>query len=166
MGVDHDWSQVRAIEELKFRYVRGVDLKDWDLLASTLAEDARASYSGGVLTLSGRDAIVKYMSDNLGTENRLTSHKVHHPEITVNDDGTASGVWALEDVVLDLDSGMRIEGSAYYDDRYVLKDGAWLIQLTGYRRVYEVLESRPESSMLTASWWSTAGRSKLAPPVD
>lgn len=158
--------QVRAIEELKYRYFRGLDLKDWDLFASTLAEDATAAYSGGALTLSGRDAIVKYMRDNLGTENRITSHKVHHPEITVNDDGTASGVWGLEDIVLDLDAGIRIEGVAYYDDRYVLRDGAWLIHATGYRRVYEVLEPRVEGSVLTASWWATDGRSKLAPQPD
>ena len=166
MGVDHDLSQVRAIEELKYRYLRGVDLKDWDVLSSTLAEDATASYSGGVVTLSGRDAIVKYMRDNLGSETRITSHKVHHPEITLSEDGTASGVWALEDVVIDLDDGIRIKGAAYYDDRYVLKDGAWLIQATGYRRVYEVLEPRGEGSVLTASWWSTQGMSKLAPPPE
>ena len=29
--------QVRAIEELKYRYFRGLDLKDWALFASTLA---------------------------------------------------------------------------------------------------------------------------------
>lgn len=165
MGGDR-LSEVRAIEELKYRYFRGLDLKDWDLFASTLAEDATAAYSGGALTLTGRDAIVKYMRDNLGTENRITSHKVHHPEITVNDDGTASGVWGLEDVVLDLDAGIRIEGVAYYDDRYVLRDGSWLIQATGYRRVYEVLEPRAEGSVLTASWWATDGRSNLAPQPD
>lgn len=166
MGVDQDLSQVRAIEELKYRYMRGVDLKDWDVLSSTLAEDATASYSGGVVTLSGRDAIVKYMRDNLGSDTRITSHKVHHPEITLNEDGTASGVWALEDAVIDLDAGIRIEGAAYYDDLYVLKDGAWLIQATGYRRVYEALEPRSEGWVLTASWWSTQGMSKLAPPPE
>ena len=164
MRGDDDVEHLRAIEELKYRYVRGLDLKDWDLFASTLAEDATASYSGGVVALSGRDAIVKYMRDNLGIETRITSHKVHHPEITLNDDGTASGVWALEDLVIDLDAGIRIEGCAYYDDSYVLNDGAWLIQATGYRRVYETLEPRTEGSVLTASWWATQGRSKLAPP--
>ncbi len=166
MSHDRDLAQIRAIEELKYRYVRGVDLKDWDLLAATLAHDAKASYSGGVLTLSGRDAIVKYMRDNLGSETRLTSHKVHHPEISVSHDGTASGVWALEDVVLDLDTGVRIVGSAYYEDAYVRTDSGWLIQSTGYRRVYEVLEPQVDGSTLTASWWSTDGRSNLAPPPE
>lgn len=166
MTRDDGLAQIRAIEELKYRYLRGVDLKDWDLLASTLAEDATASYSGGVVTLSGRNAIVKYMRDNLGSETRLTSHKVHHPEIALGDDGTASGTWALEDLVLDLDTGARIEGSAYYEDRYVRNDTGWLIQATGYRRVYEVLEPRAEGSALTASWWSTQGMSKLAPPPE
>ena len=165
MGVG-DWAHVRAIEELKYRYIRAVDLKDWDLLTSTLTDDAIASYSGGVVTLSGRDAIVKYLRDNLGSETRITSHKVHHPEIALNGDGSASGVWALEDVVLDLDSGFRIEGAAYYHDCYVLTDGAWLIRVTGYRLVYEVLEPRNETSALTASWWSTEGRSTLAPPPE
>jgi len=166
MGSVDTLLQVRAIEELKYRYLRGVDLKDWDVLASTLADDAVASYGGGVATLSGRDAIMKYLRDNLGPETRLTSHKVHHPEITIGDGDTASGTWALEDVVIDLDAGVRIEGSAFYDDRYVRKDGVWLIRETGYRRVYEVLEPRGEDSTLTAGWWSTQGRSKLTPPPD
>lgn len=166
MVVDRDLSQIREIEELKYRYLRAVDLKDWDLLASTLADDAKASYSGGVVTLVGRDAIVKYMRDNLGGESRITSHKVHHPEITFNEDGTASGVWALEDLVIDLDAGILIRGAAYYDDRYALKGGTWLIQMTGYRRVYETLEPRADGSVLTASWWATDGRSKLAPPPE
>ena len=35
-------AEIEAIKQLKGRYQRGVDTKDWDLLASTFAPDARS----------------------------------------------------------------------------------------------------------------------------
>ena len=37
--------ETAAIHQLKFRYLRGVDLKLWDLLASTFATDAVSAYA-------------------------------------------------------------------------------------------------------------------------
>jgi len=56
-----------------------------------------------------------------------------------------------------------IRGAAFYTDQYVKKGGNWLIQHTGYRRSYEEMFSRKDipSLKLTASWWSTNGRSEI-----
>jgi hypothetical protein len=45
----------------------------------------------------------------------------------------------------------------------VKQDGRWLIQHTGYRRTYEEMLSRKDipSLKLTASWWTTDGRSEI-----
>jgi hypothetical protein len=40
-----DLADIEAIKALKYRYLRAVDLRDWDLLVSTLTEDATAAYA-------------------------------------------------------------------------------------------------------------------------
>ncbi len=157
-----DLVELRAIEELKYRYLRFLDLKQFDSLAHTLTEDATASYGGGAHELEGRSAIVAFLERTMSRPEMLTTHKVHQPEIELVDATRARGVWALEDRVIDTGLGVTISGAAYYDDEYRKVDGAWLISHTGYRRVYEELSPRPTDVKLTASWWGTEGKSQLA----
>ena len=42
--------EIEAIKQLKARYQRCVDTKDWDGLADTFTADARSVYSGGKST--------------------------------------------------------------------------------------------------------------------
>lgn len=159
-----DLVEIREIEQLKYRYLRHLDLKEWDELALVLTPDASAGYGGGTHSLDGREAIMAFLRASMGTTSLLSSHKCHHPEITLAADRTeAAGIWALDDVVIVQDSGTTIRGAAYYHDRYRKVDGAWLIAHTGYRRVYE--EVYPRASVpglrVTADNWSTNGRSEL-----
>ena len=57
---------IEAIKQLKARYQRAVDTKDWDLMGSVLAADAHSVYSDGKYAFDGRDAIVKFLRDGLG----------------------------------------------------------------------------------------------------
>lgn len=157
-----DLVEIRAIEQLKYRYLRHLDLKEFDELGRLLTDDATASYGGGAYRFEGRASIVKFLQDNLSRTRMLTSHKVHQPEIELIGDADATGIWALEDRVVDTELGVTIRGAAYYDDTYVKVGGVWLISHTGYRRVFEELEPRGTEISLTASWWDTDGRSKLA----
>jgi hypothetical protein len=159
-----DLVELRRIEELKYRYVRCLDQKAWDELAACLTAGATASYGGGAHELTGRDAILAFLRSAMGSTSMLTSHRVGQPEIRLAGDGTATGTWALSDVVWHLDLDVTVQGAAFYEDRYVLDGGDWLIDHTGYRRVYE--EVVPRSSVpglaVTAQWWATGGRSQLA----
>ncbi len=75
-------------------------------------------------------------------------------------------MWALEDTVIDLQWELDIRGAAFYEDEYVKVDGAWKIQRTAYKRVFEEISPRGGRSglQLTASWWGTGGRSSLPGP--
>lgn len=42
-----DLVDLEAIKTVKYRYLRAVDLRDWELLASVLTEDATAAYAAG-----------------------------------------------------------------------------------------------------------------------
>ena len=135
---------IEAIKQLKYRYMRSIDQKRWDLMRDCFTEDATTSYSGGKYAFEGIDAIMQFMTESMGRPSFLSSHRVHQPEIELASDGTATGRWALEDYVIDTQHGITIHGAAFYEDRYVLRDGEWKIQHTGYERTFEQMQARED----------------------
>lgn len=162
MATDLDPADREAIATLKYRYLRGVDAKEWDLLASTLAEDAVARYGGGVHTVEGRAAIVEYLRERMARDSLHTSHRVNHPELTADGPDRATGRWTLDDVVLDSEYRFKLTGAAWYEDTYVRTEDGWKIATTGYTRTYELVQSWPEDAKLTASAWQTDGKTTMA----
>lgn len=155
--------EIEAIKQLKYRYLRCLDQKLWDAIGDCFVPEATAAYGGSRWSFEGRDAIVDFLRRSMGAETFLSSHRVHHPEIALAGDDTATGVWALEDVVIETRFQITIRGAAFYEDDYVKQDGAWRIRHTGYKRTYEEIESRKDRPglRLTASWWTTGGKSEL-----
>jgi hypothetical protein len=158
-----DLHEIEAIKRLKYRYLRCLDQKRWDELAECFTEDARSSYGGGRYAFAGRDAIMDFLRKSMGAPSFLSSHRVHHPEIELTGPDTATGIWALEDTVIETRAAITIRGAAFYEDEYVKRDGAWQIRFTGYKRTYEEIESRRDRPglRLTASWFETDGRSEM-----
>ncbi|WP_306362390.1 nuclear transport factor 2 family protein [Nocardia sp. CC227C] len=155
-----DLEAVESIRSLKHRYLRCLDLKQWDEFAGTFTPDATGDYgspSGGrPLRFTGRDAIVDYMRSALSA-NIITVHVATHPEIEV-DGETATGSWCLEDTVIVPEYRVMIRGAAYYRDRYRRDDGRWRIAHTGYERIFEAtmsLDALPGFT-LTANRWAPA----------
>lgn len=155
-------TDLEEIKRLKYAYLRCLDTKDWTALADLLCEEATAAYSGGRYTYEGRDEIVAFVERNMGREEFHSSHRAHHPEITLDGD-RAEATWALEDMVVDSEWRFLLVGAAFYSDTYVRRDGRWLILHTGYRRSFELTMPMDsiEGISLTASWWGTDGRSSL-----
>lgn len=154
-----DLVTLEEIRQLKYRYLRAVDTKDWDLLADNLTEDAVALYGthalGEILTLEGRDRIIAFMRERLGPE-IITVHAAGQPEIEVTGD-TATGTWSFQDTVIATEYQVVIQGAAFYEDTYRREaDGRWRISHTGYQRTYEVMFSVKEvpSFRLTANRWA------------
>lgn len=155
---------LESIKQLKYRYMRCLDLKLWDEIEGCFTEDATAAYSGGKYTHEGREAIVAFLRRSMGAESFHSSHHVGHPEIALTGDGTATGIWKIDDTVIETKLQFTLRGSAFYEDEYLRgSDGAWRIQRTGYKRVFEEISSRKDiaSLKLTASYWSTGGVSEL-----
>lgn len=131
-----DLIEIEAIKRLKYRYMRSVDSRLFDELESCLAPDASSSYGDGKHSFQGRDAIMEFLRSALVGES-LTLHTAHHPEIDLTSPTTATGIWVLEDWVLDSRTGSRLHGAAHYQDEYVKIDGEWKIKSTGYKRIME-----------------------------
>lgn len=129
---------VEEIKQLKYRYLRTLDLKRWDDFAAVFVPEVTADYGEG-LAFGSRDELVAFMRDSLG-QRMVTLHQCHHPEIDVDGD-RATGVWYLEDKVLMPDHRLVLEGAAFYEDRYVRTGEGWRIEHTGYRRTYEATMS-------------------------
>lgn len=127
---------IDAIKSLKYRYLRCVDLRLWDELAETLAPEVSASY-GKRLSYTGRDEVVAGLREQM-TDDVITEHQAHHPEIEVDGD-TATGRWYLQDRVIVPAFDTMIIGSAFYEDSYARLDGRWVITSTGYKRTYEAM---------------------------
>jgi hypothetical protein len=159
--------ELRTIEEIrqvKYRYLRCVDLKLWDELKDTFTPDATVDYGtmvfGQPLRLAGRDEIVAYLRDKLGPA-MITVHSAGQPEISV-DGSTARGTWSLQDTVIATEYRVVIKGAAFFQDRYERgADGRWRIAHTGYVRTYEAMLSLDDlpSFRFTAKPQADAGAS-------
>ena len=156
-----DLEDIEAIRQLKYRYLRGVDLKDWDLLTSTFTPDAVSAYDGGNQTHDGRDAIVGWLRSAL-EKPIVTLHQVHNPEIEITSSTTAKGTWYLEDRVInrgpaypEMPARSILTGAAFYADEYRKVEGEWKISRTGYERTY--FDIRPyEEPVAFYSRWDAA----------
>ncbi len=155
-------SDREEIKQVKYTYLRCLDQKDWAGMAEILCEDATAAYSGGKYSFDGRDEILGFLDRSMSRETFHSSHRVHHPEITLDGD-RAEATWALEDIVVDTEWKFMLMGAAFYEDTYERRDGRWLLLRTTYRRSFEVMfpTSSIEGFQLTASWWGTDGQSIL-----
>jgi hypothetical protein len=160
LSVD-DLIAIEEIKRLKYKYVRCLDQKRWDEIAECFVPDAVASYGGGAWAFDGRDAILEFLRSSMGSQQFLSAHRVGQPEIDVTGADTATGTWALMDLVLQLEFGVDIRGAAFYEDTYVKVDGEWKIKSTGYKRTYEELQPRAAEITLTAHLYDTEGRSTL-----
>jgi hypothetical protein len=154
----HDLEEIEAIRQLKYRYLRGVDLKDWDLLASTFTPDAVAAYDGGQQSHDGRDAIVGWLRSALDNT-IVTLHQVHNPEIALTGPSAATGTWYLEDRVInrgpdrpDMPGCSILTGAAFYSDEYRKVDGVWKISHTGYERTYFDIRPYEEPTVFSSRW--------------
>jgi hypothetical protein len=157
--------ELRALEEIrqvKYCYLRCVDLKLWDEIGEVFTSDATVDYGtmvyGKPLRLSGRDEIVSFLRDKLGPD-MITVHSAGQPEIVI-DGGTARGTWSFEDTVIATRHRVVIKGAAFYQDRYERgEDGRWRIAHTGYVRTYEAMLSLDDlpSFRFTATLAAGAG---------
>ncbi|MGW5524740.1 nuclear transport factor 2 family protein [Gordonia sp. NPDC003950] len=121
------------IKQLKYRYLRALDTKNWDDFAATLTDDVIGHYGG--LDLTGRDDLVGFMRESVGP-GVITEHRVSHPEIDVDCD-VAHGRWYLSDRVIVAEVEFMLIGAAFYADEYRRTADGWRICATGYERTYE-----------------------------
>lgn len=150
---------IEAIRQLKYRYCRAIDMADMALLKTLFAEDASVCYVGGSYRFEaqGRDTILEALSHAFHAE-AVAMHHVNHPEIELVSDTEATGIWYLKDWFLNLKLMLITDGTALYRDRYVKRDGQWLIQHASYSRIFEIVTPVTEKPNLTAHYLAAHSR--------
>lgn len=129
--------EIEAIKQLKARYCRYLDTKRWDDWRQLFTDDflSDTSPSGGKV-IQGADEFVAFVRNTLGKASQPTAHQVHAPEIELTSETTATGVWALQDVVR-LGPGLNLDGRGHYHETYEKVDGRWLIKSSTLTRLRE-----------------------------
>jgi hypothetical protein len=127
--------EIEAIKQLKARYCRYLDTKDWTAWRTLFSDDFRSDTAqAGGKVIVGADEFVAFTHKSLGE--RATVHQVHAPEIELSSPTTAKGVWALEDVVR-LAPGVNLRGYGHYRETYEKVDGRWVITASTLTRLRE-----------------------------
>lgn len=127
--------EIEAIKQVKARYCRYLDTKEWDAWRSLFTDDFRSDTAqAGGKVIVGADEFVAFTRRSLG--DRATVHQVHAPEIELTSPTTARAVWALEDVVR-LAPGVNLRGYGHYRESYALVGGQWLITASTLTRLRE-----------------------------
>jgi hypothetical protein len=117
--------EIEAIKQLKARYFRLMDTKQWDQWADVFTEDAIVAASPDPNeTFHGRADIVRRVSSVL--RNATTVHHGHMPEIQLTGADTATGIWAMYDFV-DMPQ-LVLHGWGHYHEEYARQDGTWRIR--------------------------------------
>ena len=124
--------EIEAIKQLKARYFRLMDTKQWELFGDVFTEDATLAASPGPdETFRGRADIVRRVSGAL--RDARTVHHGHMPEIELTGADTATGIWAMYDFV-ELPQ-LVLHGWGHYHEEYAKQGDAWRIRRSRLTRL-------------------------------
>ncbi|HWS94344.1 MAG TPA: nuclear transport factor 2 family protein [Mycobacterium sp.] len=128
---------IESIKQLKARYCRYLDAKDWAAWRTIFTDDfvSDTAEAGGKLII-GADDFVAFTRQGVGRPSQATAHQVHAPEIELTSATTARGVWALQDVVR-FGPGVTLVGYGHYHETYENIAGQWLIKSSRLTRLRE-----------------------------
>jgi uncharacterized protein (TIGR02246 family) len=127
---------IEAIKQLKARYFRLMDTKDWAGFRALFTDDVRVDVSGdGAGVFEGVEAFMAMLEPTLAEV--VTVHHGPMPEIELTSPTTATGIWAMEDMLRFPEAtGIgELHGYGHYHETYVKDAGGWRIASTRLARL-------------------------------
>ncbi len=140
-GTLDELAAIEAIKQLKARYFRHIDTKDWSAWAEAFTDDVvyyddpTPFPSTTEPVRAGKDAFVGFVREAL--DPCMTVHQGHTPEIEILDDRSARGIWALH-VVTRADGNDRVAYGHYHERYEKGADGRWRIKELRITRIHSV----------------------------
>ena len=130
---------LEEIRQLKARYFRCMDLKDWDGLAAVFTDDVEIDMTGeGAGVTRSVEEYMPFLRDAIGDV--TTVHHGHMPEITITSATTASGIWAMEDQLWWPPGGpiAHLHGFGHYHETYERTAAGWRIKTMRLSRLHRI----------------------------
>lgn len=137
---------IESIKQLKGRYCRLMDTKDWSGFRRLFCDDVTmdTTESGGNV-ITGADDFLSFLTQVIG--DAVTVHHCHTPEIELTSTTTATGIWAMEDMLRFAD-GTELHGYGHYHETYRKGDGGWQIASSKLTRLRRDITPAPETTVL------------------
>ncbi|QXC52906.1 nuclear transport factor 2 family protein (plasmid) [Agrobacterium salinitolerans] len=121
-----------AVVEALYRFTAGIDLRDSNLLASSLAENAVSDFRPAAAkagfdypVIEGRDVIVSALTASLATLD--TTHSVSNPRVAIDGDTARMDVLVEAQHVPRSDPSRHYLMKNRYDVKLVRNGDAWVI---------------------------------------
>ena len=130
-------ADIEAIRQLKARYFRTLDQKDWRGYRGVFTDDVvvdTTDDSGPGTEQEGADAYVAWLIPILS--DAITVHHGHMGEVVVTGPDTAWGIWSMEDHIwFPPGTGLgRLWGTGWYEEEYRRVGDEWRIARLKLRR--------------------------------
>lgn len=139
---------IEAIRQVKARYCRYLDTKDWDGLAGIFTHDMvlDVEQDTGQPPFVGRDKAIETIVWSL--QDAASAHQIHPSEIAFDGD-EADAITPMQDRVVwaagrsPVPGIASITGFGHYRERYRLEDGAWKIARLTLTRLHVDRHAEP-----------------------
>lgn len=150
--------EVEAVKRCKYQYWRCFDTANIDGMREVLHPDVELSVEAGVYSMkyAGREDYLEMVRQGAHAD-MISHHNGHHPEIDIVGPEEAIGTWYLYDDLYEYRRGMRLYGTAFYRDRYVVHEGRWKLRYSQFHRLYEISEALPPREAITGHYLATHG---------
>jgi hypothetical protein len=138
---------IEAIKQLKARYYRFLDSRDWDAFQTVFTDDAVMDMRDPNRILADEDGLYRtprviraFAEKAIGAG--LTIDHAILPEIDILSETTASGIWAQEDRVRwpEGHPNRTLHGFGWEHETYERVDGDWKIKSTRLVRLHVEIE--------------------------
>ena len=126
---------IEAIKQLKARYFRTMDTKDWDGHARRCSPTTSPSTPPPPAAASSPAPTSSWPLCEKRSTGAVTVHQGHMPEIELTSPTTATGVWALNDIIL-WPNGTRLDGYGHYHETYEKAGDGWRIKSLTLTRLH------------------------------
>jgi hypothetical protein len=139
--------EIEEIKQLKARYFRFLDSKDWNGFNSCLADDVTFDYPPGNIHVKGNKDLIANFSERHATTK--TAHTGSMPEIEIKETYHAEGIWFMTDYIISTDEHKNktiAQGFGRYFESYFRDNGKWVIKSILLERIVIV---NPDAKIVT-----------------
>lgn len=123
---------IEAIKQLKHRYFHACDTKQPDNVRDCFAPGDIDLQYGRIGSFTDREQMVAVFTELACQEHIVEMHHGQNPQIEVQGDDRAVGVWGLYYYMIDTRRNMVTQLAGFYDDGYARIDGQWLMVKSHY----------------------------------